>query len=72
MVDWDMEVKFLGLSPNVEELRRLAKQEEFSNIESMEYIKSDSDYQSVYRLCVNDRGTKQKVFKFEKVNTNEI
>ena len=67
MVSWDMKVKFAGLSPNVEELRRLAKQEGFSNIESMEFIKADSDCQSTYRLCVNDRGTKQKVFKFEKV-----
>lgn len=72
MVSWDMEVRFTGLSPNVEELRRLAKQEGFSNIESMEYINSDKTLESVYRLVVNDRGLHQTKFKFEKVNTNEV
>ena len=73
MVSWDLEVRFAGLSPNVEELRRLAKQEGFSNIESIEYIKADikadKTIGSVYRLVVNDRGYQTK-FKFEKVDTN--
>ena len=67
MVSWDMEVKFFGLSPNIEELKRLAKQECFSNIEEMKFIKVDNDRMFIYRLIVNNRGLKQKEFKYEKV-----
>ena len=67
MVSWDMNVRFFGLSPNIEELKRLAKQEQFSNIENMEYIESNKDCESIYRLVVNNRGIKQNKFKYEVV-----
>ena len=66
MVSWDMKIKFFGLSPNVEELRRLARQEGFSNIEAMRFIKAEGE-DAIYWIAVNDRGTKQKEFKYEKV-----
>ena len=62
-----MDVTFLSMSPHIKELQKLAKQEGFSNIESMEYIESkDNEDGSIYRLVVNDRGIKQTKFKFEK------
>ena len=66
MVSWDLEVKFLGFSPNVNELLLLSKQEGFSNIENMEFLRLENK-NSVYRLEVNNRGLLQKEFKFEKV-----
>ena len=67
MVSWDLKVKFKGLSPHIKELERLAKQERFSNIESMEFIECNRDCQSTYRLVVNDRGINQTEFKYEMV-----
>lgn len=67
MVSWDLKIKFKGLSPHIKELEKLAKQERFSNIENMEYIESDKNCRSTYLLVVNDRGTEQTEFKYEKV-----
>lgn len=67
MVSWDMEVKFLGLSPHIKELQILAKKERFSNIESMEFINTNRDCESTYRLIVNNRGLEQTKFKAEKI-----
>ncbi len=66
MVSWDMEVKFLGGSPHIKELTKLAKAEGFSNLESMEFKKFVGD-SAIYRLVVNNRGLQQKEFKAEKV-----
>ena len=65
MVSWDMKVKFLGLSPNIKELVKLAKEHKFSNIESMEFIKADKNCSATYYMCVNNRGTQQTEFKCE-------
>lgn len=65
MVSWDLEVKFLGVSPNVKELIKLAKEEGFSNIEEIEHLKTNSEGNGVFRLVVNNRGLKQKEFKAE-------
>ena len=68
MVSWDMKVKFFGISPHIKELVELAKQEGFSNIEEIKFLKSDKEGDAIYWLSVNDRGAKQKEFKCEKVN----
>lgn len=64
MVSWDLKVKFLGFSPNIKELVKLAKEEGFSNIESLEYIGNEGDEQ-IHRLVVNNRALGQKEFKAE-------
>ena len=66
MVSWDMEVKFLGHSPHIKELVKIAKQEGFSNIEDIEF-KGFAGDSAIYRLIVNNRGTEQKEFKAERV-----
>ena len=66
MVSWDLKVRFLGYSPNIKELLKLAKEQGFSNIERMRFIKIDKDLtKGIYMLVVNDRGTEQKEFKAE-------
>ncbi len=64
MVSWDLEIRFLGHSPNVNELLLLSKREGFSNIETMEFLRIEGE-NSVYRLEVNNRGILQKEFKFD-------
>jgi len=66
MVSWDLEVKFLGVSPNIKELVILAKEERFSNIESIEWLRDEGD-DRIFRLCVNNRGLEQTKFKAEKI-----
>ena len=66
MVSWDLEVKFLGVSPNVKELVKLAKEERFSNIESLESLRDEGN-DRIFRLIVNNRGLDQKEFKAEKI-----
>lgn len=56
MVSWDMKVKFLGFSPNIKELLKLAKEQKFSNIESIE----QTNERGIYYLVVNNRGLNQK------------
>lgn len=67
MVSWDMKVKFFGHSPNVKELVKLAKEHEFSNIEDMTQLEIDEKGSATYWLSVNERGLKQKEFKYEVV-----
>jgi hypothetical protein len=64
MVSWDMKVKFLGHSPNIKELQKLAKEQGFSNIESMKLLRIDKG-NATYYLSVNNRGTEQTEFKTE-------
>lgn len=63
MVSWDIKVKFYGLSPNIRELEKLAKEQKFSNIESI-----TGEIDGTYILVVNDRGLNQTEFKFEVIN----
>ncbi len=62
MVSWDLIAKFEGLSPHVKELELLAKQERFSNIESIE-----RNIDGNYLIVVNDRGLEQTKFSAEVV-----
>ena len=62
MVSWDFKAKFLGHSPHIKELMKLAKEQGFSNIESMMLEKVDKNDSSVYYFCVNNRGLKQTKF----------
>ena len=65
MVSWDMKVKFLGHSPHIKELVKLAKEQGFSNIEDMEQLDIDEEGSATYWISVNDRGLEQKEFKTE-------
>ena len=60
MVGWDMTVKFLGLSPHIQELAQLAQKEGFSNIEEL-----TPQGDGIYYLSVNNRATNQTDFKTE-------
>lgn len=64
MVSWDLKVKFLGVSPNVKELVKLAEQEKFSNIENLEWLRNEGS-SGIFRLEVNNRATEQTEFKVE-------
>jgi len=67
MVSWDIKVKFYGHSPNVKELTKLAKEEQFSNIERFECLRVDNDGCGIFRIVVNNRGMEQKKFLAEKL-----
>jgi len=58
MVSWDLKAKFYGVSPNVQELVLLAKQEGFSNIERLE-----SNGDGTYTVIVNNRAMNQTKFE---------
>jgi len=58
-VSWDLKALFLGHSPHITELVKLAKKHSFSNIEQMKLKKINDDDSSVYWFVVNDRGEKQ-------------
>ena len=67
MVSWDLKVKFYGHTPHIQELVKLARNEMFSNIESMKQKKINNDNTSIWYLIVNNRGIEQKKFIGEKV-----
>jgi len=66
MVSWDLVVELDYLSPHIKELQKIAKQERFSNIESLEYLGTFKG-KARYRLSVNNRGLNQKKFKIKKI-----
>ena len=57
-----MKVKFLGLSPHIQELLQLAKKEGFSNIEEL-----TPQGNGIYYLSVNNRATNQTDLKTETI-----
>ena len=65
MVSWDIKVKFLGVSPNIKELQKLAREQGFSNIEEIKWLEVNDKCESTYLLIVNDRGLNQETFKAE-------
>ena len=67
MVSWDIKVRFLGATPHIKELQKLAREQGFSNIEEMKWLEVNDKCESTYLLIVNDRGLNQETFKAEKV-----
>ena len=65
MVSWDIKVKFLGVSPHIKELQKLAREQGFSNIEEIKWLEVNDKCESTYLLIVNDRGLNQETFKAE-------
>ena len=65
MTSVDMEVKFMGNSPHIKELMKLVKENGFSNIEDMKWLRTDKNGNATYWLSMNDRATEQKEFKVE-------
>ena len=59
MVSWDMTVSFLGITPNIKELDKLAKDQGFTNIEELTPLGD-----GLFYLSVNNRATNQTEYTY--------